>query len=110
MSVDLGGFTPKNENDERFKRAKREFGEKARNLTGFPGLDQARALYRLMCDPSQSWHHRALATAGVLYLVIPLDCIPDFLPGGLLDDLAVILAIVLILSGVVDVYLEGEKR
>ncbi|HEV7865784.1 MAG TPA: DUF1232 domain-containing protein [Acidimicrobiia bacterium] len=32
----------------------------------------------------------ALAAAGLLYLVSPLDMIPDFLPGGFSDDAAVI--------------------
>jgi uncharacterized membrane protein YkvA (DUF1232 family) len=32
----------------------------------------------------------ALAALGVLYLVSPLDLIPDFLPGGFADDAAVI--------------------
>ncbi len=109
MTIDLGGFVPDDEDDERFKRAKREFEEKAKGLKGFPGLKEARALFRLMCDRAQPWHRRGLAAAGILYLVIPLDCFPDCLPGGLLDDFAVILAVVLILSGVIDAYYE-EKR
>jgi uncharacterized membrane protein YkvA (DUF1232 family) len=32
----------------------------------------------------------ALAALGILYLVSPLDLIPDFLPGGFSDDAAVI--------------------
>jgi uncharacterized membrane protein YkvA (DUF1232 family) len=32
----------------------------------------------------------ALAALGILYLVSPLDMIPDFLPGGFSDDAAVI--------------------
>ena len=32
----------------------------------------------------------ALAIAALVYLVSPLDLFPDFLPGGLLDDAAVI--------------------
>ncbi|HMC81052.1 MAG TPA: DUF1232 domain-containing protein, partial [Acidimicrobiia bacterium] len=35
-----------------------------------------------------------LAAAGIAYLVSPLDVIPDFLPGGLADDVAVITFIV----------------
>ena len=36
----------------------------------------------------------ALAALGILYLVSPLDLIPDFLPGGFSDDAAVITFIV----------------
>jgi uncharacterized membrane protein YkvA (DUF1232 family) len=32
----------------------------------------------------------ALAGLGLLYLVSPLDVLPDFLPGGFLDDAALI--------------------
>ncbi len=110
MTVDLGGFVPDDEEDERFKRAKREFEGKAKNLNGFPGLAQAQALFRLMLDQEQAWHRRALAVVAILYLVIPLDCYPDFLPGGLVDDFAVITGITLMLSGVVDAYVEGDER
>ncbi len=36
----------------------------------------------------------ALAALGILYVVSPLDLIPDFLPGGFSDDAAVITFIV----------------
>ncbi len=32
----------------------------------------------------------ALASLGIIYLVSPLDVLPDFLPGGFFDDAAVI--------------------
>ena len=108
--IDISGFIPDDEDDDRFERAKREFADKARNLEGFPGLAQARALYRLMRDPDQPWHRRGLGAGGILYLVVPLDCVPDCLPGGLLDDLAVLVAIVLILSGIIDRYFEPVDR
>ena len=108
--IDFSGFVPEDEDDDRYLRAKREFTDRARSLEGFPGLAQARALFRLMCDSGQSWHRRALAAGGILYLVVPLDCVPDCLPGGLLDDLAVIVGIVLILPGIVDRYVETAER
>lgn len=39
------------------------------------------------------WESMVLVVAGIVYLVSPLDLIPDFLPGGLADD-AVIVAFV----------------
>ncbi|MCB9833567.1 MAG: DUF1232 domain-containing protein [Planctomycetes bacterium] len=108
MTIDLGGLIPDDEEDDRFQRAKRDFEEQRWRFRAFPGLEYARALFRLMCDPEKPWHQRALAAAALLYLVIPLDAYPDCLPGGLLDDLAVILAVVLSLSDLVEPYLEEE--
>ncbi len=109
MTINLDGFVPDDEDDDRFQRAKREFEDKARGLNGFPGLSQARSLFRLMLDSKEPWHRRSLAVVGVLYLVVPLDCYPDFLPGGLVDDLAVIVAVSLCLFGVVDADSEGVE-
>lgn len=32
----------------------------------------------------------AVLAAGIIYVIMPVDLIPDFLPGGLVDDAAVI--------------------
>jgi uncharacterized membrane protein YkvA (DUF1232 family) len=37
-----------------------------------------------------SGRNLALAVLGIIYLVSPLDVLPDFLPGGFFDDAAVI--------------------
>lgn len=39
-------------------------------------------------------HALLLTIAGLIYLVTPLDFLPDFLVGGLIDDMGVILYIV----------------
>ena len=107
--IDLSGFIPEDEDDERFQRAHREFESEGGRFRDFAGLRYAHALFRLMCDPGQPWHNRALASAALLYLVVPIDVYPDCIPGGFVDDLAVILAVALSLSGVVDDYMKGEK-
>lgn len=108
MTIDLDGFLPDDEKDERFQRAKREFQDSKGRFRGFAGLRYAHGLFRLMCDPKALWQYRALASAALLYLVIPVDVYPDCLPGGLIDDFAVIVAVVLSLAEVVDPYLEDE--
>lgn len=110
MTPDLSGFEPESESDERFQRVKRELEDGHSHYDGFPGLRYAKALFRLMCDGAQPWHFRALASAALLYLVIPLDLFPDFLPGGLLDDLGVVVAAVLSLSEQVAPYLKGDEE
>jgi uncharacterized membrane protein YkvA (DUF1232 family) len=37
-----------------------------------------------------SWESMVLIVGALIYLVSPIDVIPDFLPGGLVDDAAVI--------------------
>ena len=43
-----------------------------------------------------AWESLLLIAAGLIYLVSPIDVIPDFLPAGLVDD-GVVLAFVLTL-------------
>jgi uncharacterized membrane protein YkvA (DUF1232 family) len=54
-------------------------------------LVQVRLALRLMREPSVPVLTRALPLLAVIYLISPLDFIPDVLPGlGQLDDLGVI--------------------
>lgn len=56
-------------------------------------------LWKMIIDPSASWTSKAVAIGAVLYLISPLDGIPDLLPlVGLTDDAAVILAAVATLA------------
>lgn len=49
-----------------------------------------------------------LIITALLYLVIPLDLIPDFLPMGFIDDIAVIGFVVKKISGEIDKYKEWK--
>jgi uncharacterized membrane protein YkvA (DUF1232 family) len=52
-------------------------------------------LWAMIKDPTAAWSSKAIAIGALLYLVSPLDAIPDFLPLlGLSDDAGVILAAV----------------
>jgi uncharacterized membrane protein YkvA (DUF1232 family) len=54
-------------------------------------LTQLRLAFRLLREPGVPILTRALPLLAVLYLVWPLDFIPDILPGlGQLDDLGVV--------------------
>ena len=53
------------------------------------------ALWALAKDPNAAWGSKALAIGALVYLVSPVDLIPDFIPVfGLTDDAAVVLAAV----------------
>ena len=61
--------------------------------------DKVQVLWRFIRDPEVAWAKKATAVGSLIYLVSPLDAIPDFIPaGGLLDDVAVILFVVQMLA------------
>jgi uncharacterized membrane protein YkvA (DUF1232 family) len=68
--VNAGPFTPIKKDTQTLLRLMRAYGE---------------GRYRQV-----SGKNLALAGLGLLYLVSPLDVVPDFLPGGFADDAAVI--------------------
>ncbi len=60
-----------------------------------PGaLDQIRLGWRLLRDPRVPWIKNAIPAFAALYLVSPIDLIPDFLIGlGQVDDLGILVAL-----------------
>ena len=61
--------------------------------------DKVQVLWRFIKDPDVDWTKKGAAVGSLIYLVSPLDAVPDFIPGGgLLDDVAVILFVVQMLS------------
>lgn len=64
---------------------------------------QARLTVQLLRDPRVPIWMRAIPIAGLLYLVSPIELLPDFtlLPFGILDDLIVILVCLTIFLAIV---------
>lgn len=61
--------------------------------------DEVQVLWRFIRDPNVAWGKRATAIGSLIYLISPLDAVPDFIPaGGLLDDVAVILFVAQMLA------------
>jgi len=50
-----------------------------------------------------------MLAGGLLYLVSPFDMIPDFLPGGFLDDAAVLTYVLRALNDEIDDFLAWER-
>ena len=70
--------------------------------------DKVQVLWRFIRDPEVAWAKKATAVGSLVYLVSPLDAVPDFIPAaGLLDDVAVILFVVQMLAESLTGY-EGE--
>lgn len=61
--------------------------------------DKVMALWKFIQDLEAPWGGKAVAIAALLYLISPLDAIPDVIPVlGLTNDVAIILAAVAKLS------------
>ena len=62
-----------------------------RRILALPWRDKARLALRLYRDPRVAWRARLVLGGTMIYLAMPLDVIPDFIPIlGQLDDLLVV--------------------
>lgn len=53
--------------------------------------DQVMALWKFIQDPEAPWGGKAIAIGALVYLISPIDAVPDLIPGfGLLDDASII--------------------
>ncbi len=67
---------------------------------------KVQALYKMIKDPQAAWKSKALAIGTLLYLISPLDAIPDVIPAaGLTDDAALIMGTVAMLGHELKKYL-----
>jgi len=81
----------KNAKEEQIPKIKEKLGDMKRGAVTeiWP---KVQALWALARDPEGSWKAKASAIGALVYLVSPLDAIPDVIPfAGLIDDAAVIL-------------------
>jgi uncharacterized membrane protein YkvA (DUF1232 family) len=69
-----------------------------KRVMALPWRAKAALLWRLLKDRRVPWWAKALLLALLLYLALPVDLIPDFIPVlGHLDDLLVVLLVVAVL-------------
>ena len=72
---------------------------------------QVQALLKMIRDPQTAWASKALAIGTLVYLISPLDAIPDIIPGvGLADDVALIVAVVSSLAYELGNYVEKSAN
>jgi len=77
--------------------------EKAKK--GFRFTADLMALFGYMMDPEVHWGRKAIVVAALLYFIVPLDSIPDFVPvAGFLDDIGVVAAAIRYLGTQLDRY------
>jgi uncharacterized membrane protein YkvA (DUF1232 family) len=74
-------------------------------------IDRFLLTWRLMRDPRVPLWSKAIPVLGVIYVLSPLDFIPDFLIGlGQLDDLGIVLLSMRLFEATVPAYIVGEHR
>jgi len=82
----------------RFTRRDGERSALGKRVMALPWRAKAALLWRLLKDHRVPWWAKALLPALLLYLALPVDLIPDFIPVlGHLDDLLVVLLVVAVL-------------
>ena len=73
-------------------------------------IKRIKAIRFMMADKTVPLRKKALVTAGIVYLFLPLDIIPPIIfPFGILDDILVWALILWYLSSELDKYWIGEK-
>lgn len=69
------------------------------------------ALWELVRDPDAAWGAKAMAIGALLYLISPVDAVPDLIPVvGLLDDVGIISSAVAALAVALSKYDEEEEN
>jgi uncharacterized membrane protein YkvA (DUF1232 family) len=82
----------------RFSRRDGTRSALGKRVMALPWRAKAALLWRLLKDRRVPWWAKALLPALLLYLALPVDLIPDFIPVlGHLDDLLVVLLVVAVL-------------
>lgn len=72
---------------------------------------KVQSLAQMVRDPGVAWKSKAVAIAALLYLISPLDAIPDVIPFvGLADDVAVIVAVVSTLAIELEKYVTRQAE
>lgn len=95
-------FMPKNEEDAKKKEEYIDsniIAKLAKVGTRVRLTRDIRALYRFMKSENVSLAKKFVVIAALLYFILPIDAIPDFIPvAGFLDDIGVVAAVVAFLG------------
>ncbi|MCC6797196.1 MAG: DUF1232 domain-containing protein [Candidatus Hydrogenedentes bacterium] len=91
---------------------------KARRHRGALGqtVDDVLALARMLRNYARRrytnvpWKSIAMVSAALFYFLAPIDMIPDFLFGGFVDDVGLLLAVIRQVKSDVDAYKSWEKE
>lgn len=72
--------------------------------------DKVMALWQYVQDPNAPWGGKVVAIGALIYLVSPIDAVPDFIPiAGLADDVSIILFAIGKLANDLSKYTQSNK-
>ena len=75
-------------------------------IAGRKVVETALMLYYCMKDPDTPYWAKTVIAGMLGYFILPIDAIPDFIPGGYTDDFGVFTASMLAIA----VYIKPEHR
>jgi uncharacterized membrane protein YkvA (DUF1232 family) len=68
------------------------------------------ALYKLI-KSDEEWRNKAIAIGALIYVISPIDAIPDFIPiAGLLDDVGIVTLAIATLNDAIKKYLDEDCK
>lgn len=103
---------------ERAARLAESVEKKAKRNRGALGqtIDEVLALARMLRNYARRrytnvpWRSIAMISAALFYFLAPIDMVPDFLFGGFVDDVGLLLAVLRQVKSDVDAYKSWEKE
>jgi len=91
---------------ERAQKYRRALGEAWGYVQAFSRMLRCYARREYTAVP---WKAIAMMTAALVYFMMPLDAIPDFIVGGFIDDAAILAAVFRQVRIEIDAFLEWER-
>jgi len=92
------------------KKAKRHRGALGQRLEDVLALARMLRNYARRRYTNVPWKSIALISATLFYFLAPIDMVPDFLFGGFVDDIGLLLAVLRQVKTDVDAYKSWEKE
>lgn len=67
-------------------------------IAGRTVILNALILYYLLMDPDVPIRYKTIIIGALGYFILPLDAVPDFVPGGYVDDAGALVAVIKMLN------------
>lgn len=107
-----------NTNDEQMYRYKSSYNEKSLFATltryakkmGKDAAYNALTLYYTLISGESSMVEKSIIIGALGYLIMPFDLMPDFLPGGIVDDVGILTSAIQGLSAIISSEIKRKAK